>query len=132
MVHLSSLITAALLPGVFARALIGPQLPDGEAESNLKARQGYYFQNWSEGGSNIRCNNGGGGSFSANWNSKGGFVCGKGWKGSGARCIPTPLLSNLQSSIFLTLPLLEPSNTPEPTTPPVRATSPSTAGRAIP
>ncbi|KAK0732232.1 concanavalin A-like lectin/glucanase domain-containing protein, partial [Lasiosphaeris hirsuta] len=73
-------------PSVFA-ARIGPQPQSTEPEGNLKARQGYYFQNWSEGGSNIRCSNGGGGSFSANWNSKGGFVCGKGWSGGGVRTI---------------------------------------------
>ncbi|KAK0652436.1 concanavalin A-like lectin/glucanase domain-containing protein [Cercophora newfieldiana] len=87
MVQLSSLLTVLLAPGVLGRALIGPQLPDNEYENHLRARQGYYFQNWSEGGSNIRCSNGNGGGFSANWNSKGGFVCGKGWRGSGARTI---------------------------------------------
>jgi endo-1,4-beta-xylanase len=87
MVQLSSLFTVALLPGVLGRALIGPEPYNEEYEHHLRARQGYYFQNWSEGSSNIRCNNGNGGSFSANWNSKGGFVCGKGWRGNGARFV---------------------------------------------
>lgn len=78
-----SLLTTGLLASA-AVAAPGP-LPDPNAEKDLEARQGYYFQNWSEGGSNIRCNNGGGGSFTANWNSKGGFVCGKGWSRGGAR-----------------------------------------------
>ncbi|KAM7214136.1 Concanavalin A-like lectin/glucanase domain containing protein [Rhypophila decipiens] len=78
----------ALLPfRSVASPVMGPERAP-ETDSALEARQGgYYFQNWSEGGSNIRCNNGGGGSFSANWNSKGGFVCGKGWQGNGVRTI---------------------------------------------
>ncbi|KAK0619155.1 concanavalin A-like lectin/glucanase domain-containing protein [Immersiella caudata] len=87
MVQLSTFLPVLLAPSVFARALIGPEPYNEEYENHLKARQGYYFQNWSEGGSNIRCNNGNGGSFSANWNSKGGFVCGKGWRGNGVRTI---------------------------------------------
>ncbi|KAK3312020.1 concanavalin A-like lectin/glucanase domain-containing protein [Apodospora peruviana] len=89
---LSAVATAvtALLPGVVAAPdVIGPE-PRGRTstENAIEARQGgYYFQNWSEGSSNIRCSNGAGGSFSANWNSKGGFVCGKGWQGGGARTI---------------------------------------------
>ncbi|KAK1752638.1 endo-1,4-beta-xylanase B [Echria macrotheca] len=90
MVQISLLgLTSALLPTALG-LVIGPALQEREieitsAEDKLQPRQGYYFQNWSEGGSNIRCNNGGGGSFTANWNSKGGFVCGKGWQGGGAR-----------------------------------------------
>ncbi|SPO05574.1 related to Probable endo-1,4-beta-xylanase B [Cephalotrichum gorgonifer] len=60
---------------------------DSEVGHKHEARQGYYFQNWSEGGSNIRCGNGAGGSFTADWDSQGGFVCGKGWSGGGARTI---------------------------------------------
>lgn len=60
---------------------------ENEPSQLIESRQGYYFQNWSEGGSNIRCSNGAGGSYTATWNSKGGFVCGKGWRGGGARTI---------------------------------------------
>ncbi|KAL2130005.1 hypothetical protein VTI74DRAFT_7027 [Chaetomium olivicolor] len=41
----------------------------------------------SEGGCNIRCNNGGGDSYTANWYSKGCFVYGKGWSYGDARTI---------------------------------------------
>ncbi|KAH6651239.1 concanavalin A-like lectin/glucanase domain-containing protein [Chaetomium tenue] len=78
-----SLLTAAslLVPGMLAA-------PAAEPANNLQARfDGNGFNSWSEGGSNIRCVNGQGGSFTANWNSKGGFVCGKGWNGQGARTI---------------------------------------------
>ncbi|CAI4218394.1 unnamed protein product [Parascedosporium putredinis] len=57
---------------------------DAAEPNTIEARQGYYFQNWSEMGSNIRCANGAGGSYTADWSSKGGFVCGKGWSGGGA------------------------------------------------
>jgi len=87
MVRLSLFTTVSLIPSAFG--LVGPVPRSGSGETagnDLQARQGgYYFQNWSEGGSNIRCQNGAGGTFSANWNSKGGFVCGKGWSGGGAR-----------------------------------------------
>ncbi|KAJ9134328.1 Endo-1,4-beta-xylanase [Pleurostoma richardsiae] len=79
-----SLVTSALAaPGDFLQAL------DNQIETtnDLEARQSYYFQNWSENGSNIKCNNGPGGSYTATWNSKGGFVCGKGWSYGGARTI---------------------------------------------
>jgi len=78
-----SLLTAAslLVPGMLAA-------PAAEPANNLLARfDGNGFNSWSEGGSNIRCVNGQGGSFTADWNSKGGFVCGKGWNGQGARTI---------------------------------------------
>ncbi|KAK0668426.1 concanavalin A-like lectin/glucanase domain-containing protein [Cercophora samala] len=81
MVHISSLLAAV---GILQGALGAPQPDPNKA---VQERQGYYFQNWSEGGSNIRCSNGQGGSFTANWNSRGGFVCGKGWSGGGARTI---------------------------------------------
>ncbi|KAK4199545.1 concanavalin A-like lectin/glucanase domain-containing protein [Triangularia verruculosa] len=81
MVQFSSLLLGA---GIL-QAVSGAPSPD--ADGSIKQRQGYYFQNWSEGNSNIRCVNGQGGSFTANWNSRGGFVCGKGWSGGGARTI---------------------------------------------
>lgn len=74
-----------LAAGILAPAALAAPGPQPKSNSDLEARQGYYFQNWSEGGSNIRCNNGNGGTYTANWNSKGGFVCGKGWSGGGAR-----------------------------------------------
>ena len=83
-----SLLTAGLL----ASAAVAAPGPQPNPDSDLEARQGYYFQNWSEGSSNIRCNNGGGGGFTANWSSKGGFVCGKGWSYGGARYLPNPPL----------------------------------------
>lgn len=88
-INLLSLLpaAAALLPGATASPVMGPERAP-HSESGLEPRQGgYYFQNWSEGGSNIRCQNGAGGSFTANWNSRGGFVCGKGWQGNGVRTI---------------------------------------------
>jgi len=84
MVRLSLIAAAPLVSGLLAAPteVIGSHGPQTEIE----ARQGgYYFQNWSENGSNIRCNNGAGGSYTATWSSKGGFVCGKGWSGGGAR-----------------------------------------------
>lgn len=84
MVKLSCLLAG--LPVALAAA-IGPQLDDKPEAIAIQPRQGTnYFQNWSEGGSNIRCQQRGGG-FSANWSSKGGFVCGLGWRGSGNRVI---------------------------------------------
>ncbi|KAH6853281.1 concanavalin A-like lectin/glucanase domain-containing protein [Chaetomium sp. MPI-CAGE-AT-0009] len=82
MVQLSLLTAASLMvPGMLAA-------PAAEPANNLQARfDGNGFNSWSEGGSNIRCVNGQGGSFTADWNSKGGFVCGKGWNGQGARTI---------------------------------------------
>ena len=87
MVRLAALAAIYLIPGIIAAPgeLIQSPATEIETHNNLRARQGYYFQNWSEGGSNIRCSNGSGGSYSATWNSKGGFVCGKGWNGGGAR-----------------------------------------------
>ncbi len=83
MVKISLLAASLVAPSVLAGPLPGPQT---QTESQLSPRQGgYYFQNWSEGGSNIRCSNGGGGGYTANWNSKGGFVCGKGWSYGGNR-----------------------------------------------
>ncbi|KAL1837786.1 hypothetical protein VTJ49DRAFT_3396 [Mycothermus thermophilus] len=80
---LTGLLAAA--PGALAAPMPGPQTL---TEHTLAPRQGgYYFQNWSEGGSNIRCINGPGGSYTANWNSRGGFVCGKGWSYGGNRVI---------------------------------------------
>ncbi|KAK3299892.1 concanavalin A-like lectin/glucanase domain-containing protein [Chaetomium fimeti] len=82
MVQLSLLTAASLMvPGMLAA-------PAAEPASNLQARfDGNGFNSWSEGGSNIRCVNGQGGSFTADWDSQGGFVCGKGWNGQGARTI---------------------------------------------
>lgn len=86
MVKLSCLLTGFYLPVVLT-AVIGPQLDDKPEAIAIQPRQGTnYFQNWSEGGSNIRCQQRGSG-FSANWNSKGGFVCGLGWRGGGNRVI---------------------------------------------
>jgi endo-1,4-beta-xylanase len=83
MVQFSSLLAAGLCAsGAFAAPAAEP------AAASLQPRfDGNGFNNWSEGGSNIRCVNGQGGSFTANWNSKGGFVCGKGWNGQGARYV---------------------------------------------
>ncbi|KAL2263943.1 hypothetical protein VTK26DRAFT_4130 [Humicola hyalothermophila] len=82
MVKLSILTT-----GLLALNAVAAPGPQPNPDKDLEARQGYYFQNWSEGGSNIQCVNGPGGSFTANWNSQGGFVCGKGWSNGGARSI---------------------------------------------
>ncbi|KAK4245810.1 concanavalin A-like lectin/glucanase domain-containing protein [Corynascus novoguineensis] len=80
MVQLSRLAASLLVP---AGVLAAPA-----AESKLQRRfDGNGFNNWSEGGSNIKCVNGPGGSFTADWNSQGGFVCGKGWNGQGDRTI---------------------------------------------
>lgn len=76
------LVAASLL----APCVLATPIPEPGPTNNLEARfDGNGFNSWSEGGSNIRCVNGAGGSFTANWNSKGGFVCGKGWNGQGAR-----------------------------------------------
>lgn len=82
MVRLSALSALWLMPAALATPTDITIVKNGDV---IEARQGYYFQNWSEGGSNIRCNNGGGGSYTADWDSPGGFVCGKGWMGAGAR-----------------------------------------------
>ncbi|KAL2163838.1 hypothetical protein VTH06DRAFT_5897 [Thermothelomyces fergusii] len=85
MVKLSLVAASLAAPSVLAGPLVGPRT---QTEDTLNPRQGgYYFQNWSEGGSNIRCNNGYGGSYTADWNSRGGFVCGKGWSYGGNRVI---------------------------------------------
>jgi endo-1,4-beta-xylanase len=85
MVRLATFAAICLIPGIVATSgeLIQSEATEIEAHNNLRARQQATtaFQNWSEGGSNIRCVNGGGGTYTANWNSKGGFVCGKGWNG---------------------------------------------------
>ena len=86
MVKISSFLPGLALQGTLA-AVIGPQHSDEPELMAIERRQGAsYFQNWSEGGSNIRCQQKGNG-FSANWNSRGGFVCGLGWRGSGSRTI---------------------------------------------
>ncbi|KAI1249179.1 hypothetical protein MGN70_008789 [Eutypa lata] len=46
-----------------------------------------YYSFWSEGGGNFRCNNGAGGSYTADWSGNGGFVCGKGWSPGGPRTV---------------------------------------------
>ncbi|KAK4038953.1 concanavalin A-like lectin/glucanase domain-containing protein [Parachaetomium inaequale] len=77
-----------LAAGLLAPAVLAAPTPEPVAANSLEARfDGNGFNSWSEGGSNIKCVNGPGGSFTANWNSKGGFVCGKGWNGQGARTI---------------------------------------------
>ena len=85
--HFSALSAICLAAGALASPTQphGPQPRDAAEPNTIEARQGYYFQNWSEMGSNIRCANGAGGSYTADWSSKGGFVCGKGWSGGGAR-----------------------------------------------
>ncbi|KAK1762056.1 concanavalin A-like lectin/glucanase domain-containing protein [Phialemonium atrogriseum] len=90
MVQFSLLAALSLIPGVLAAP--GEILPSRNAQketsNEIVTRQGgYYFQNWSENGSNIRCNNGAGASYTATWNSKGGFVCGKGYNVGGSRTI---------------------------------------------
>ncbi|KAK1828776.1 endo-1,4-beta-xylanase B [Podospora conica] len=86
MVKISSFLSGLAVPGTLA-AVVGPQHNDEPEVMAMERRQGAsYFQNWSEGNSNIRCQQRGNG-FSANWNSKGGFVCGLGWRGSGSRVI---------------------------------------------
>lgn len=82
MVKLSNLSIAWLIPAVLATPTDITIVKSGDV---IEARQGYYFQDWSENGSNIRCVNGDGGSYTADWDSGGGFVCGKGWSGAGAR-----------------------------------------------
>jgi endo-1,4-beta-xylanase len=53
---------------------------------NISKRQGYYWQNWSEGSGSWNCQSGNAGAYSVTWNgNNGGFVCGKGWQGGGAR-----------------------------------------------
>ncbi|KAL2151726.1 hypothetical protein VTH82DRAFT_6824 [Thermothelomyces myriococcoides] len=87
MVKLSLIAASLVAPGVLAGPMIGPKTL---TETTLNPRQGGYydyFQNWSEGGSNIQCINGQGGSYTADWNSGGGFVCGKGWSYGGNRVI---------------------------------------------
>ena len=81
MVQFSLLAAGLLVPGVLA----APTAEPGAANGLEPRFDGSSFNSWSEGNSNIRCVNGAGGSFTANWNSKGGFVCGKGWNGQGAR-----------------------------------------------
>jgi endo-1,4-beta-xylanase len=77
-----SLLKASLL----VSSVLAAPAPEPVAANTLEPRfDGNGFNRWSEGGSNIQCVNGQGGSFTANWNSKGGFVCGKGWNGQGAR-----------------------------------------------
>ena len=88
MVQFSLLAAVSLIPGMLAAP--GEILPSRNAQketsNEIVTRQGgYYFQNWSENGSNIRCNNGAGASYTASWNSKGGFVCGKGYNVGGSR-----------------------------------------------
>jgi hypothetical protein len=133
MVKFSFFAASLAAPGVLAGVLPGPQT---QTENQLSPRQGgYYFQNWSEGGSNIRCNNGNGGSYTANWNSKGGFVCGKGWSYGGNRLVilcsssDYPMLPSTLTTLLLST---GPSSTPEVTTPRGPATSASTAGPATP
>ena len=46
-----------------------------------------FYSYWSEGGGSFRCNNGPGGSYTANWSGNGGFVCGKGWSPGGPRLV---------------------------------------------
>jgi endo-1,4-beta-xylanase len=89
MVKLSLLAAFSLVAGAFAAPAAGPASADSDEPVMIpiQKRQGYYFQNWSEGGSNIRCANGQGGSYTATWNSRGGFVCGKGWNGNNNRYI---------------------------------------------
>ncbi|KAK4155660.1 concanavalin A-like lectin/glucanase domain-containing protein [Chaetomidium leptoderma] len=83
MVQLSRFAVGLLVPSVLAAPASEPEVING-----IERRfDGNGFNSWSEGNSNVRCVNGQGGSFSADWNSKGGFVCGKGWNGQGARTI---------------------------------------------
>ena len=49
-----------------------------------------FYSYWSEGGGNFRCNNGPGGSYTAEWSGNGGFVCGKGWSPGGPRFVWSP------------------------------------------
>lgn len=46
-----------------------------------------FYSYWSEGGGSFRCNNGPGGSYTADWSGNGGFVCGKGWSPGGPRLV---------------------------------------------
>jgi endo-1,4-beta-xylanase len=97
MVQFSLLAALSLLSGAFGSPLelvpkelfLNYRAPANETRDLERRQGGYYFQNWSEGGSNIRCGNGAGGLYTAQWNSRGGFVCGKGWNpAGGARCVP--------------------------------------------
>ncbi|KAI0392713.1 xyn11C [Xylariaceae sp. FL0594] len=79
---------AALLPGALSLPQLGERLHGENSTAQLEARQGYYWSYWSEGTGNWRCNNGGGGSYTATWSgNNGGFVCGKGWSPGGSRTV---------------------------------------------
>lgn len=88
---LSSSFLAVLGPlmAIFSTAVSSPtplnnDEPDIVVGRDLAKRQGWYWSNWSEGGINVRCTNGNGGTYSTQWSGTGGFVCGKGWSlGSG-------------------------------------------------
>ncbi len=83
------LAAACLVPTVVLAAPtaeLGDLFNVTDVADQLEARQGgYYFSSWSEGGTNVKCNNGGGGSYTVSWSGKGGFVCGKGWQPGGSR-----------------------------------------------
>jgi endo-1,4-beta-xylanase len=87
---LSSFLLAAvaLLPGAFSLPQLGDLLHSGDSRAKVETRQGYYWSYWSEGSGNWKCNNGGGGSYTATWSgNNGGFVCGKGWNPGGSRFV---------------------------------------------
>jgi hypothetical protein len=133
MVRFSLVTTLSLLSSVLAAP--GASTSSGESheaaeEISIQKRQGYYFQNWSEGGSNIRCGNGAGGLFTATWNSKGGFVCGKGWRGGGAGYVPALEARNVVK-ILIMIPTAESLTIVEHTMQLAQAISPFTGGLEI-
>ncbi|RDL38914.1 Endo-1,4-beta-xylanase [Venustampulla echinocandica] len=87
MVSFSFLLVAAasLVPGALAAP--GEQLEHGSTTSSRDIQAANYFSNWSEGGSNVRCNRGSGGSYSVTWSGQGGFVCGTGYNPGGSRTV---------------------------------------------
>ncbi|KAF2737769.1 xyn11C [Polyplosphaeria fusca] len=52
-----------------------------------KRQGGYTWSFWQEGSGSHNCQNGQGGSYTANWSGGGGFVCGKGWSPGGNRAV---------------------------------------------
>lgn len=86
MVSFRSLLTACAA-AASVKALPAADQPQAvEARDIASPAAGPYFWSfWKEGNGNFRCNNGAGGSYTATWSGRGGFVCGKGWSPGGSR-----------------------------------------------
>ncbi|KAF2264778.1 concanavalin A-like lectin/glucanase [Lojkania enalia] len=85
MVSFSAILAAvALIPGAFTAPAKFVQLEKSDTTGLLAAT---FWTSWSEGGSNVRCTNGQGGSYSTSWSGRGGFVCGKGWSRGGSMTV---------------------------------------------